>query len=132
MEDKLLHKELSYSLRGLLFEVHNELGQFRNEKQYGDAFAQKLKEAEVEYEREAILPVSFEGERVGRNRVDFIVEKLIVVELKHAPAISRDDYFQCERYLVSLNLDLALLINFRTRYLTIKRILNHEKFNLTS
>ena len=126
MIDKLLYKELSYKIRGILFEVHNELGQFRNEKQYGDAFEDRLKQAGIQFEREKVLPTSFSGEKPGRNRIDFIINKEIVVELKHVPAISRDDYMQCQRYLSSLKLELALLVNFRTRYLTIKRVLNHE------
>ncbi len=128
MEDKLLHRDLSYALRGLLFEIHNELGQFRNEKQYGDAYENKLQRDKYYYEREVILPPTFTGEHTHRNRIDFVVEHLIIVEFKHVPAVSRDDYLQCQRYLVSLNLDLALLVNFRTRYLTVKRVLNHEKF----
>lgn len=128
MEDKLLYKELTYKIRGLLFEIQNELGQFRNEKQYGDSLEQKLMRDSIAYTREANIPVSFKGEKFGRSRTDFVVAGLVVVELKHVPAISRDDYLQCQRYLVSLNLDLALLVNFRGRYLTIKRVLNHEKF----
>ncbi len=112
-----------------MFEVHNELGQFRNEKQYADAYEKKLQWSKLFYEREVVLPPSFHGERHGRNRIDFVVEKIIVVEFKHVPSLSRDDYFQCQRYLVALDLDLALLINFRTRYLTVKRVLNHDKFN---
>ena len=44
MEDKLIHKDLSYKIRGILFTVQNELGRFRNEKQYGDAFEEKIKD----------------------------------------------------------------------------------------
>lgn len=124
-----MYKELSYVIRGLLFQVHNELGQYRNEKQYGDAFAAKLNVTNIKYEREKILPKSFVGEKSGRNRVDFIVEDKIIVELKCVHFLSKDDYFQCQRYLVSKNLDLALLVNFRPKFLRVQRVLNHEKFD---
>ena len=129
MEDKLFYKELSYLLRGILFEVHNELGIFRNEKQYADCFEQKLKERNVKYEREKVLPVSFKGERKGRNRIDFLIDDKIIVELKAVTCLAKDHYFQCQRYLVSLNVSLALLVNFRTKYLNIKRILNYTNYN---
>lgn len=37
MEEKIIHKELSYKITGLLFKVHTELGRYCREKQYGDA-----------------------------------------------------------------------------------------------
>jgi len=127
MDDKLLYKDLTYELRGHLFAVQNELGRYRNEKQYGDAFEQRLNEASILYEREKVLSESFAGEKSGRNRVDFLVEQIIVVEFKCSPCLSRDDYFQCQRYLASLDLDLCLLVNFRPRYLVVRRILNPNR-----
>jgi GxxExxY protein len=129
MEDKLIHKDLSYKIRGILFTVQNELGRFRNEKQYGDAFEEKIKEEKLNFEREKILPVSFKGEKQGRNRVDFLIEDKIIIELKSVTCLSREDYHQCQRYLASTDLDLCLLVNFRPRYLLVRRILNYEKYN---
>lgn len=126
---ELLYKDLTYQIRGILFSVQNELGSYCNEKQYGDAFEQRLKQANLKYEREKILTESFPGELKGRNRVDFLIEKTLLVELKCVSSLSRDDYFQCQRYLSSLNLDLCLLINFRPKYLMIKRVLNPNKKN---
>jgi GxxExxY protein len=128
MEDTLLFKELTYVLRGLLFSVHNELGNFRNEKQYADSLEEKLKENNIQYEREKILLPSFEGEKTGRNRLDFLIDNKLILELKHVVCLSRDDYFQCQRYLVSSNLYLCLLVNFRSKYLVVRRVLNHEKY----
>ena len=129
MEDKLLYKDLTYRIRGIMFEIQNELGRFRNEKQYGDALASKFDQNAIKYKREFILPISFDGEKIGRNRVDFLVEDLVIIELKCEPVLTRDDYHQCQRYLESTDLDLALLVNFRPRYLLVRRILNHKKFN---
>lgn len=129
MGDKLIYKDLSYKIRGILFDVQNELGNYRNEKQYGDAFAQKLKEEKINFEREKRLDVSFDGENKYRNIVDFLVADKIIIELKVKTNLTKDDYFQCQRYLTSSGLWLAFLVNFRSKYLYIKRILNHEKYN---
>ena len=131
-EEVFLYQDFTFRLRGLLFEVQNELGHYCNEKQYGDSFENKLKKEKIEYRREFILPQSFEGERFHRNRVDFIVKKekiFIIIELKVVSALTRDDYYQCQRYLQALNLDLALLVNFRPKYIMIKRLLNVEKYH---
>lgn len=129
MEDKLLYKDLTYKLRGILFSIQNELGNFRNEKQYGDAFEFKLKEEKIDYKREKILEISFDGESERRNRIDFLIDNKIIVELKCVTCLSRNDYHQCQRYLLSANLDLCLLVNFRPNYLLIRRILNYKKYN---
>ena len=130
MRDKLLYKELTYKVRGVLFETHNELGRMLNERQYADAIEQKLIEKQIKYKREKVLDKRFTGEKSGRNRVDFIVEDKFVLEIKSVSFLSKDDYFQCQRYLSSTGLDLALLVNFRTKFLSIKRILNHQKYKI--
>lgn len=120
----LVHEDLSYKIRGILYQAHNELGQYRNEKQYGDAIESLLKNKGIDYKRELSLPVSFEGEHKGRNRIDFVIENQIILEIKAVPAFSREDYRQCLRYLVSSGLELVLLVNFNLRSCVIKRILN--------
>lgn len=120
----LVHEELSYIMRGILFEVHNELGQFRNEKQYGDCLTSKLSARKIPHVREKVLQPSFEGEFKGRNRIDFLIDDKIIIELKVAPGFSRDTYNQCQRYLVSTDKKLLLLVNFYHKTLIIKRILN--------
>lgn len=124
MTSVLLHQTLSYNIRGILYKVHNELGQFRNEKQYGDAVAYYCNQQKIFFQREAVMSKSFVGEHEGRNRVDFIIDSKIILELKVVPGFSRRDYDQCLRYLISSGLDLALLVNFRSDWCAIKRILN--------
>ena len=121
---KLIYPELSYKITGILFAVHNELGKSRNEKQYCDAIENYLKIYEIVYEREKILPPSFVGEEKGRNKVDFLIENRIILEVKSKSIILADDYRQLNRYLVSISKKLGILVNFRQRYLRPKRILN--------
>jgi len=126
--EKILYPELSYKLVGLLFSVHNDLGCFRNEKQYSDAIERGLKSLKVPYMREFHLPQSFEGENKNRNIVDFVVDDKIILEVKTKTAIVKEDYLQVKRYLVSSSFKLGILVNFRRKYLTPKRILrgNHS------
>lgn len=121
---KLIHEELSYIIRGILYEVHNELGQFLSEKQYCDCIEVKLKERGIEYIREYVIPVVFEGERPGRSRADFLVAKAILLEIKVVPHFSPETFKQCRRYITSCNMDLLLLVNFFYKSTVIKRVLN--------
>ncbi len=121
---QLLHESLSYTVRGILYTVHNYLGTYRNEKQYCDAIEQGLIVKKLPYIREYVLPKSFEGERAGRNRLDFLIQDTLVLEVKVVPRLTRNEYHQCMRYLVSSKKDLCILVNFYPDSLYIKRILN--------
>ena len=125
-KDKVLFKELSYGICGLCFKIHNELGRFRNEKQYADALEGLLKEGNWEYKREFTLPISFVGESNRRNILDFIVSNEIILDLKAKTFIEKEDYFQMKRYLTSANKKLGIIINFRQRYLSPKRVINAD------
>jgi len=121
---KILHKDLSYKITGLLFKTHKELGRFRNEKQYADYFENLLKDEGLSYKRE----YRFKDPQYGNNKVrcvcDFIIEDKIILEFKAKNFITKEDYYQTKRYLITLNLELAVIINFRQYRLAPKRVLN--------
>jgi GxxExxY protein len=118
---EVLYPELSYKINGLCFNVHNKLGRFSREKQYADELEIELKNNEIKFNREMRVIESgmFKG-----NVIDFIIEDCIILELKVKSILTKDDYYQLKRYLISLNKKLGLLVNFRDTYLKPKRILN--------
>lgn len=126
MGEKIIYKELSFIINGLLFEVHNELGRYWNEKQCGDLFEQKLKDNNIKYQSEVVLPKSFIGEKAGRNRIDFIFDDKIIVELKCERIMIKEFYYQLRRYLKAHNKKLGILVNFRDKYLKPRRVVNSE------
>lgn len=121
---ELIYSELSYKVCGICFSVHNLLGRYRNEKQYADALEKEFIEQKIKIIREYKLPPSFEGENRIRNRVDFLIDSKIILEIKAKDIVTKEDYYQTKRYLVSLDKRLGLLINFRSKYLRPKRIVN--------
>lgn len=126
MNNYLIYPDLSYKICGLCFNVHNKLGRYRSEKQYADSLEEILKENKIDYKRELKLPPSFKGEKEGRNIPDFIVDDKIIIDLKAKLVISKDDYFQMQRYLISYKKKLGLIFNFRQIYLRPKRIINSQ------
>lgn len=122
--EKLIYPELSYKINGILFAAHNELGQFCNEKQYCDLIESYFKKLNLQYEREKVLPPSFKDELKGRNKIDFLIEDKIILELKTKRFLGNEDYYQTKRYLAALNKKLGILVNFRRKFITPKRVLN--------
>ena len=124
--NKLIYPDLSYKITGVLFVTHNELGRFCNEKQYSDTIEGHLKKLGIKYEREKILPQSSKYEKEGRNKVDFLINDKIILEIKAKRLLLKDDYYQVRRYLSALNKKLGLLVNFRDKYIKPRRILNSD------
>ena len=112
---QLLFPELSYLVSGVLFAVHNELGQYGREKQYGDLVAKKLTEAKTPFKREVAIADS-------GNILDFIIDNKIILELKSVRILTKDNYRQIQNYLQQTGLRLGLLVNFRGKYLRPVRI----------
>ena len=84
----IIYKDLSYQINGVLFYVHNKLGNYCNEQQYCDAIEKQLQNKKVKYEREKVLPPSFDGEE-NRNKIDFLIGNKIIVEIKAKRLITR-------------------------------------------
>ena len=117
---KLIYPDLSYKITGLLFEVHNEIGRYGREAQYCNLLAEKLDKVKLNYVRELVVG------NTG-NRIDFFIEGKIVIEAKAKDVITREDYFQTQRYLQALNAKLGILVNFHQMYLHPKRVVRIEK-----
>lgn len=116
INEKVLYPELSYKITGILFNIHNELGPYAREKQYGDLIEEKLKESKIPYLREKNIGDS-------RNILDFIIDDKIVLELKAVRILTREHYRQIQNYLQQTNLNLGLLVNFRNKYIKPARVI---------
>jgi len=123
-KNKLLYPELSYKITGVLFRVHNELGRFCREIQYGDLLENELKKSNISFEREKVLPIEVIDPNDLSNRVDFCIEDKILLEIKSKKFTTKDDYFQMIRYLKASKLELGLIVNFRSTYIKPKRVIN--------
>lgn len=120
---RIVESELSYKIMGLCFKVHKKLGRFASERQYSDEFESLLKEIRIEYEREYEIKFFLQDSPAG-NRVDFLIAKKVIVDFKAKSYITKEDYYQMQRYLSAANLELGIIINFRAYRLSPKRVLN--------
>jgi len=121
-KEKIVYKELSYLITGILFEVHNKLGRYGREKQYGDMLENFLKDRNISYEREKELPVD-KIDNQFTNRVDFVINKQLLIDLKAKDIVTKNDFYQMNRYLDACGYKLGLIVNFRNKYLKPIRII---------
>ena len=113
---------------GGAIQLHRTVGNGCFEHAYCPCLAQELKKRGLDFRREAALSLSYEGIVIPRAYVaDFIVEGLIVVELKSLARLGRIEERQLQTYLRMSGCPLGLLLNFGAPVMVegIKRIANN-------
>jgi ATP-dependent DNA helicase RecG len=127
-DSKLLYKDLTYNIRGIIFKVKKELGLGHKESIYQQALEKEFKKCSIKFEREKSIDIKYGGDKVGTYRPDFIVEDKIIIELKALPSVGRFEMKQIWHYLKLSKYRLALLVNFGREDIEIKRIIyGYEK-----
>jgi GxxExxY protein len=124
IREDIAHPELSYKIVGVAFTVSNELGFGHLEKVYQRAFAKELKLQGINFKEQVPYAVSYKGEVVGRNYLDFLIEDTVIVELKRNDIFSRKNIEQVTNYLKVSGLKLAILLHFSKEGVKYKRIVN--------
>ena len=109
---------------GCSFEVANTLGRGFLEKVYANALAFELIQKGIDVEREYPLKVYYKEQIVGNFIADLWIEDCLLVETKATSSINNLHLAQSLNYLKASNLTLALLINFGSASVQIKRIVN--------
>ncbi len=117
--------ELSTGIIGAAIEVHKQLGPGLLESAYETCMAQEMSLRGIAFERQKPLPLTYKGTKLDCGyRLDFLVEGLVVVELKAVKKYEPVHKAQMLTYLKLTNCKLGLLLNFHTILLKtgIKRV----------
>jgi len=118
--------ELTEAVIGCAYRVANTLGVGFLEKVYENALVHELRKAGLEVEQQVPLSVVYDGVVVGEYFADLVVEGCVIVELKHVKAFDNAHVAQALHYLKATKHTLALLVNFGSERVEIRRVvLNH-------
>ena len=115
---------LTEKIIGAAIEVHRLLGPGLLESIYEQALCHEFALRGIACERQAEVDVIYKGLRIKGLRLDILVEKEVVIELKSLSKLPEVALAQTLSYLKSTDLKRALLINFGEQLLKsgIKRI----------
>jgi GxxExxY protein len=115
---------LANAVIGAAIEVHRTLGPGYSELVYEEALCVELRLRDIPFVRQAPVAVQYKGYEVGEGRLDLLVGRLLIVELKVVEALGPVHSAQMLSYLKATALELGLLINFSVSVLKngIKRI----------
>ncbi len=109
----LYNEELTKSIIGAAIEVHKILGPGLLESAYRECLARELSLMNIPFEKELNLPILYKGVSLDCGyRMDFMIERSIVVELKAIDEILPVHKAQLLTYLKLTGMKTGLLINF--------------------
>ena len=123
----MTENQISYQIRGAIFDVYNELGPGLLESVYEEAMVFELNKRGLSIQRQLEVPILYKGERLSTDlRLDLLVEDAVIVELKSVSKLQDVHYKQLLTYLKLTKKKLGILVNFNTDDIQydIKRVAN--------
>jgi len=110
--------ELSNKVIGSAIEVHKELGPGLLENTYKQCLAYELSKAGIKFQIEAELPVIYKEVSIACGyRIDLLIEKKLIVELKSVEKLNSIHEVQILAYMKLAKIKTGLLINFNEKRL---------------
>jgi GxxExxY protein len=122
--DEYGYELLTERVLGAVFEVSNTLGAGFLEKVYERALLTEFGIRGIRAVTQASFPVTYKGGCVGENFADFLIEDILVVELKCVDRLANEHTAQCLDYLRASGCRLCLLVNFQKPKVEWKRIIH--------
>src|SRR5256885_14592086 len=119
---EIQNKALTDQIIGAAIRVHKELDPGFLELMYEESLSIELTASGLSFERQKLLPLFYREHLIGEHRLDFLVEQKVILELKAISALEDIHFAIVRSYLKAANLDDALLLNFASTRLTVKRV----------
>ena len=105
--------EITYQIRGAIFDVYNALGPGLLESVYEEALCFELVQRGLKVERQKQVPLVYKGNVLKTDlRLDIIVNDQVIIELKSVEDMKPVFFKQTKTYLKLTNKHLGLLVNF--------------------
>jgi GxxExxY protein len=110
--------ECTYDIVGAAIEVHRRLGPGLLESAYESCLCRELSLRGLEFQRQLAVPIEYRGLQLDcAYRLDLIVDRSVVVEVKALVKVLPIHLAQVLTYLKLTNYRLGLLINFNVEVL---------------
>jgi GxxExxY protein len=107
IEEAITHKSIGCGIT-----VHQELGRGFRERIYHEAYRLELASRGISFESEKRILVKYKEWSIPGQKIDLIVEGLVLVELKTVPKLRSFHRDQVISYLRTTGLRVGLLMNF--------------------
>ncbi len=107
--------EITYEIRGAIYDVYKELGPGLLESVYEESLCFELEQRGLNVERQVQVPIKYKGNMLKTElRLDLLVEDKVIVELKSVEEMKKVFSKQLLTYLRLMDKKISLLVNFNT------------------
>ena len=120
--------DITYKIRGCIFNVYNNLGPGLFESVYEAALLYELNKVGLKAKNQVELAVHYDDILLDvAFRIDILVEDSVLIELKSVEELSKVHYKQVITYLKLSDIPIGILVNFNTDNINLntKRIVNN-------
>ena len=105
--------ELTYKITGACIEVHKILGPGLFENVYHECLKKEFQLLDLKFKSELEIPIDYKGKIINcRVKCDFLIEELIVLELKSVTEFKNVHRAQTMNYMNLLKVPKSILVNF--------------------
>lgn len=109
----MTENEITYEIRGAIYNVYKNLGPGLLESVYEEAMVYELQKRGLKVERQKEVPIVYDGHVLQTGmRLDLLVEGKVIVELKSVQEMRAVFWKQTLTYLRLLKLRVGILVNF--------------------
>ena len=123
----MILSDVTYQIRGAIYNVYNELGPGLLESVYEEALVCELEMRGIAVERQVDVPIMYKGKILASPlRLDLLVEGQVIVELKSIKELQDVHFKQLLTYCKLADKQLGILVNFNTSDIvnSIRRVAN--------
>jgi len=113
----LQHEQLIQKVIGASIEVHRHLGPGFLKNIYERALCHELQLQRIPFEKQVEIMAPYKGISIPGHRLDLVIDKFLVLELKTVEEILPIHEAQLLSYLKSTGLKVGLIINFKVKKL---------------
>lgn len=127
VKEEYKYSDITEKIIGCAMTVHRRMRNGFQELIYHRCLIIEFRKIALSFSNEVELPIFYDNVEVGKRRVDFLVENKVVIEIKAVSELTDTHLAQALNYLESLNLEVGLLLNFGSKSLEVRRLINNKK-----
>ena len=120
------YSDITEKIIGCAMKVHRQMRNGFQELIYQRCLIIEFRKIALPFLNEVELPIFYDKVEVGKRRVNFLIENKVIIEIKAVSELTDTHLAQALNYLEALNLEIGLVINFGSKSLEVKRIINNK------
>lgn len=121
----LLLSDLVRSVVGLCYRIHEEGGTGLSDEDFFESVKYELENRRFFYRTNEIVQLEYLGKIIDQHLIEFIIENKILLDLKGKHLIKHPVFYkQLTSYLVKENLPVAFVVDFHSRQMNLRKVVN--------